>query len=327
MAISAKISFMKQLEKELSSFTTMDMMNRMMTAVANVSEGYDMREISIDEEHDDLTECFLEAISVQGRSRKTIEQYRGVIKRLLKEIRVSVRRVSVYHLRNYLTKLKDKGLKESTMEGYRQVFSSYFGWLFREGLIEKNPVVNLGSIKVPKVQRTIFTDVDMEIMRQNCASIRDKAIICFLASTGCRVGEVVRVDINDVDMKEQECIVTGKGNKQRTVYIDNITAMFLRNYLETRKDDNPALFVNRYGRRFREDGIREMLLRVEKASKIQHIHPHKFRRTLATNMAKRGIQIQMIAAILGHESIETTMKYISMNKDDVKIKYRQCYAM
>ena len=327
MAISAKISFMKQLEKALSSFTTMDMMNRMMTAVADVSEGFDMREISIDEEHDDLTECFLEAISVQGRSRKTIEQYRGVIKRLLKEIKVSVRRVTVYHLRTYLTKLKDKGLKESTMEGYRQVFSSYFGWLFREGLIEKNPVVNLGSIKVPKVQKLIFSDIDMELMRQSCENIRDKAIICFLASTGCRVGELVGVNIDSVNLDALECVVTGKGNKQRIVYIDNVTAMFLRNYLDTRKDDCEALFVNRYGKRFKEDGIREMLLRIEKVSGVNHVHPHKFRRTLATNLAKRNMPIQVIAAILGHEKIETTMKYISMNNDDVKLKYRQYYAV
>ena len=327
MAIGAKVSFMKQLEKALSAMITVSDMNKLMTAVADVSENFDMQEISVEEEHDDLIECFLQAIAVQGRSQKTIATYKGVIKRLMQEIRVTVRRVTVYHLRSYLAKLKEKGLKESTMEGYRQVFSSFFGWLFREGLIEKNPVVNLGSIKVPKVQKLIFSDIDMELMRQSCENVRDKAIICFLASTGCRVGELVGVNINAVDLKALECVVTGKGNKQRTVYLDNVTAMFLRNYLSTRKDDNEALFINRSGRRFKEDGIREMLLRIEKASGVHHVHPHKFRRTLATTMAKRGMPIQVIAQILGHEKIETTMKYISMNKDDVKLKYQQYYAV
>ena len=327
MAISAKVGFLKALEKRLATTTTVDMMNRLLSAVADVSEGYDMREITAEEEQDDLIECYLEAMSVQGRSYKTIREYKGAIKRLMNEIKVTVRRVTVYHLRSYIAKMKERGLKESTMENQRQVFSSFFGWLFREGLIEKNPVVNLGAIKVPKVQKMIFSEVDMEIMRQSCQNIRDKAAICFLASTGCRVGELVGINIDSVNLDALECVVTGKGNKQRTVYLDNVTAMFLRNYLETRDDDNQALFVNRYNKRFNTNGIREMLLRVEKAAGIQHIHPHKFRRTLATNMAKRGMPIQVIAQILGHDSIETTMKYIVLNNEDVKLKYKQYYAV
>ena len=327
MAISAKVGFLKALEKRLATTTTVDMMNRLLSAVADVSEGYDMREITAEEEQDDLIECYLEAMSVQGRSYKTIRAYKGAIKRLMNEIKVTVRRVTVYHLRSYIAKMKERGLKESTMENQRQVFSSFFGWLFREGLIEKNPVVNLGAIKVPKVQKMIFSEVDMEIMRQSCQNIRDKAAICFMASTGCRVGELVGINIDSVDLDALECVVTGKGNKQRTVYLDNVTAMFLRNYLETRDDDNQALFVNRYNKRFNTNGIREMLLRVEKAAGIQHIHPHKFRRTLATNMAKRGMPIQVIAQILGHDSIETTMKYIVLNNEDVKLKYKQYYAV
>ena len=156
MAISAKVGFLKALEKRLATTTTVDMMNRLLSAVADVSEGYDMREITAEEEQDDLIECYLEAMSVQGRSYKTIRAYKGAIKRLMNEIKVTVRRVTVYHLRSYIAKMKERGLKESTMENQRQVFSSFFGWLFREGLIEKNPVVNLGAIKVPKMQKAIF---------------------------------------------------------------------------------------------------------------------------------------------------------------------------
>ena len=326
MAIGAKVNFLKMLEKKLANTLTVDGMSKLLAAVSDVSEHFEMQEITQEQEHDDMIECFLNAMTVQGRSPLTIAGYRGTLKRLMDGIKVTTRNVTVYHLRNYIAALKERGLKDTTLEGYRQVFSSFFGWLFREGLIEKNPLVNLGAIKTPKVQKMVFSEVDMEKMRQSCKTIRDKAIICFLASSGCRVGELVKVKKEDVDLEKLECIVHGKGNKERVVYLDNVTAMFIKEYLNTREDEDEALFVNRYGRKFREDGIREMLLRVEVIAKIQHIHPHKLRRTLATKLHKRGMPIQTIAAILGHDHIETTMKYIVMDREDVKLKYKQYYA-
>ena len=326
MAIEAKESFLRQIEKSLSTVTTADTMAKTLSIIADVMDGFDMREITIEDEQDDMLECFLEAMDVQSRSKKTIAHYRGVLRRFLTDAKVPARRVTVYHLRSYLAKMKADGRKDSTLAHCREVFSSFFGWLFREGLIEKNPVTNLGTIKVAKEEKKIFTDIDMEKMRQNCSCLRDRAIISFLASTGCRVAELVDLDTETVDLDSLECIVHGKGNKERTVYMDTVTAMYLRNYLSTRKDKSEALFVNRYGRRFETGGIREMLKRLEAASGVDHVHPHKFRRTLATNMAKRGMPIQTIAAILGHEKIETTMRYIVLNKEDVKLKYKQYYA-
>ena len=326
MAIEAKVSFLKSLEKQMGAELTVNMMSRVLSMVSNVMEGYDMREINLQDEADDMLECFLQAMDVQGRSRKTIAHYRLILGKMLAETNVSARRITVYHLRSYLAKGKERGLKDSTLAHHREVFSSFFGWLFREGLIERNPVINLGSIKVAKEQKQVFTDIDMEKMRQNCTRVVDKAIITFLASTGCRVAELVGLDRSALDLENLECVVRGKGNKERTVYLDNVTAMYVRNYLATRRDRCPALFVTRDRKRFQTGGIRDMLKRLEERSGVEHVHPHKFRRTLATNMAKRNLPIQTIAAILGHESIETTMEYIVLNKEDTKLKYRQFYA-
>lgn len=327
MAIEAKTSFLRQMEKELASKTTADTMAKVLSIVADVMEGFDLREIGFEEEQDDMLECFLQALDVQGRSRKTIAHYRLILGKMLEETKVSARRITVYHLRSYLAKQKERGLKDSTLAHHREVFSSFFGWLFREGLIEKNPVVNLGSIKVAKEEKKVFSDIDMEKMKQNGRRAVDKAIITFLASTGCRVAELVGLDRNALDLENLECVVRGKGNKERTVYIDNVTAMYVKKYLATRTDDCPALFVTRTNERFNTGGIRDMLKRLEERSGVEHIHPHKFRRTLATSLARRNMPIQTIAAILGHEKIETTMEYIVMNKESTKMQYRQYYAV
>ena len=326
MAIEAKASFLKQLEKKLSTTTTADLMTRILSIVSDVISGFDMREMSFEEEKDDMLECFLQALDVQSRSRKTIAHYKLVLGNMLKELKIPTRKITVYHLRSWLAKKKEEGLKDSTLAHFREVFSSFFGWLFREGLIEKNPIVNLGTIKVAKEEKKVFSEIDMELMRRNCRRKVDKAIICFLASTGCRVAELVGLDRNAVDLDNLECVVRGKGNKERTVYMDTVTAMYIRNYLASRTDDNPALFVTRTNERFQTGGIRDLLKRLENTSGVEHVHPHKFRRTLATNMAKRGMPIQTIAAILGHEKIETTMEYIVLNKDSTKMQYRQFYA-
>ena len=326
MAIEAKASFLRQVEKSLSTVTTADTMAKTLSIIADVMDGFDMLEITTEDVKYDMLKCFIQAMDVQGRSKKTIEHYRGVLRRFLKDAGLTPRKVTVYHLRAYLAKLKERGLKDSTIAHHREVFSSFFGWLFREGLIEKNPVVNLGSIKVAKEEKKVFTDIDMEKMRQDCKRAVDRAIISFLASTGCRVAELVGLDRSALDLDNLECVVRGKGNKERTVYLDTVTAMYIRNYLATRRDVCPALFVTRTRERFQTGGIRDMLKRLEERSGVDHVHPHKFRRTLATNMAKRGMPIQTIAAILGHEKIETTMEYIVMNKENTKMQYRQYYA-
>lgn len=323
MAIDAKISLQTQMEKKMMTEITADVMNKVLRMMADVLEGFDVREIAITEEQDDLLDCYMDAMKVQGRSEKTLARYKYVIQKMMKAVSVPTRRITVYHLRNYLSAMKERGIQDSTMEGERQVFSAYFNWLQRESLIDRNPTANLGAIKVGKRQKKTFTDIDMEKLKENCKCIRDKAIISFLASTGCRVSELTGLDRDAVDLDQLTCVVHGKGNKERRVYLDGVTGMLIRAYLAERKDECPALFVNRYNVRLNADGVREMLNRVAFASGVEHVHPHKFRRTLATNMARHGMQVQEIARILGHDNLDTTMKYVMLDDDDIKHQYRR----
>lgn len=327
MAIEAKANFLNQLESKLRITTTADLMNKFLSTVADVMENFDLREIPSNKTQDDFLLCYLEAMKVQGRSEGTIAHYNGVIKKMLEEVNVSIRNITVYHLRRYLGNLKEtRGLKDSTLESYRSVFSAFFGWLFRETLISKNPVDNLGTIKVAKVVKDIFSDIDMELLRQACTNVRDRAIVAFLASTGCRVGELCKLKRNQVDLNNLECVVHGKGNKERTVYMDSVTAMLIRNYFQIRKDTSDALFATRDGVQFKEGGIRDLMKRLEARSGVSHVHPHKFRRTFATNMVRRGMPIQTVAKLMGHDKIETTMTYVVLFKQDTKYAYQHYYA-
>lgn len=327
MAIEAKTSFLNQLESKLRITTTADLMDKFLSTVSDVMEGFDFHEITSEEVHDDLLQCYLEAMKVQGRSEKTIAHYNLVLRKMLSDVNVPIRSITVYHLRRHLGNIKETNhLKDSTLESYRSIYSAFFRWLFRESLISKNPVDNLGTIKVPKVVKDVFTDIDMELLKRACTNERDIAIVTFLASTGCRVGELCKLRRDQIDLHNLEGVVHGKGNKERTIYMDSVTAMMLQKYFLVRKDDSPILFATKDGVQFNEGGIRDMLKRLETRSGVSHVHPHKFRRTFATNMARRGMKIQTIAKLMGHDKIETTMTYVMLYKEDVKHDYQHYYA-
>ena len=325
MAIEAKVDFMNRLESRLADELTAAAMAKTLAAVAEVMDHYQITAAETDEADfgDDLLEAFTDAMKVQGRTQKTIDRYVYVIRRMMDFVKVPTRRITVYHLRGYLSAEKERGISEQTLEGCREVFSAYFNWLQREDLIQKNPTANLGVIKVPIVTKKTYSEVDFEKLNQECRSIRDRAIIHFLSSTGCRISEMTGLNRDQVDLKAMECIVHGKGNKERTVYLDEVAGMLLGQYLETRKDSEPALFIGRGNRRLLPGGVRAMLKKLGIAAEVDHVHPHKFRRTLATNMARHGMPVQEVAAILGHEKIDTTMKYVVLNKDDIKSSYRR----
>ena len=330
MAIDAKMSFLRQLEAKSAEEMTMADIQRMMVIVSDVLEGFDMRERNAweDEGTDDLLDSFMASMQIQGRSEKTIALYRTLIRTFMEFAKAPTRRVSVYHVRNWLAAEKNRGIKDSTMEGNRQVLSSYFGWLFREGLIERNPMCNIGAIKVPKVEKETYSEVEMSKLMAACRTLREKAIISFLASTGCRVSEMVELNRNQVDLKNQEVVVHGKGNKERVVYFDSVTANLLERYLKRRKDKDEALFVgqgicDKTPKRLQPNGVRVLLKKIGKRAGVQHVHPHKFRRTKATELARHGMPIQTVSHLLGHEKIETTMEYVMQKPEDVKIEYRR----
>ena len=328
MPIAAKISLMNRTEKAIGSIVTAEELNTIMKAVADLLQEYDVFEIAGRESgKDDLLECYLDALKVEGRSPKTLERYEYVIRRLMRALGVPTRQVTVYHVRGYLSAEQKRGISEGTLDGIRQVFSAYFGWLHREGLIERDPMGNIGTIKGQKKQKQIYTPVEIEKLNERCADLRyterNKAIISFLKSTGCRISEMTGLDRKAVDLQTLQVVVLGKGNKQRKVYMDEVAGMMLAKYLETRTDSNPALFVGAKGERLTPGGVRAMLKELAGRAGVEHVHPHKFRRTLATNLQRRGMPIQEVAHILGHETLDTTMKYVMVDQENTRHDYRR----
>ena len=323
MAIDAKMSLVSQMEKRLSGALTVEQMDTMKTALMDALEHFRVDELVMDDEDDDMLDCFLSAMTVQNRSEKTIVRYRYIIGRLMDFVKVPTRRITIFHIRKYIEAEKQRGIKDSTLEGNRQIFSSFFGWLWREGLIERNPMANMGTIKVPKKERKEFTDVDLEKLNNACTGLRDRALLNFMASSGCRISEITGLNRDSVNLTTLECVVHGKGDKERTVFLSDVTGMLLRDYLAQRTDDNEALFIGLRKERLLPGGVRQMLNRLSERSHVENVHPHRFRRTRATTLARHGMPIQAVAKILGHEKIDTTMRYVNVNKDDIKYEFRR----
>lgn len=327
MGIEAKNSFTRRLDGILSHLVTADQVGLIMAQVSDALQYYDMEEIEQGSQaKDDLLDAYVANLTVECKSQKTIDRYVYVIRRMMDFVKVSTREISVYHLRNYLASEKARGIADTTMEGYREIFSAYFNWLQREGLIRDNPTSNLGPIKCAQKEKKIYSDVDFERLNQTCVQVRDLAIIHFLDATGCRVSEMTGLDRTDVNLNGMEAVVRGKGDKQRHVYLDQIATMYLKEYLASREDDNPALFLNRYGRRLQPGGVRFMLCELAEAAGVDHVHPHKFRRTLATDLARHGMPVQEIAKIMGHAKLDTTMKYVLLDTEETKQSYRRYRA-
>ena len=324
MAIEAKAVLLKTLEKSLSTQITAADMEKVLSTVADKLSTFDVQQVENESnEKDDLLDAYVSAMQIQGRSPKTIERYTYIIRRMMEQVKTPTRNITVYHLRQYLAQEKARGISDRTLESTRQVFSAYFNWLQREGLIDGNPTANLGAIKYQKKIKSIYSDVDMERMKYSCKSVRDRAIICFLRSTGCRISEMTQLNRDDIDLINLECTVVGKGNKERTVYFDSITGMLIKEYLKSRTDLFPALFIGKGSERIKPGGVRYMLCNLANVSNVEHVHPHKFRRTLATNLIRHGMPIQEVAAILGHDKLDTTMQYVVLDKSDVKNAYRK----
>lgn len=323
MAIEAKAVLLKGLEQQLSTQITAADMVRVLSAVSDQLAAFQVTQMERSRNLDDLLEAYISAMQIGGLSEKTIARYTYLIRRMMEAVNVPTRNITVYHLRQYLAKEKARGISDRTLESTRQVFNAYFNWLFREKLIDDNPVANLGAIKYAKKIKIVFTDVDIERMKFCCKTLRDRAIVSFLLSTGCRISEMCRLNRDDVDMNALECRVLGKGNKERTVFLAPVCAMLLREYLSQRVDALPALFIGRGSNRLSPNGVRKMLEGLEAESSVEHVHPHKFRRTLATNLIRHGMPIQEVAAILGHEKLDTTMQYVVLDKSDIKSSYKK----
>ena len=323
MSFEAKALFLREMEDKLSAIVTAADMGKILSALSDQMARYEVERIAAEDGPDDLMDAYVAAMQIQGRSAKTIARYTYILNRMMEHVKVPTRSITVYHLRQYLASEKSRGIADRTLEGIRQIFSAYFNWLQREKLIESNPTANLGAIKCQKKAKSTYSDVDLEKLKFGCKSIRDRAIVAFLMSTGCRISEMVSLNREDVDLTNLECTVLGKGNKQRAVYLDPVAGMLIRQYLNERTDKDPALFIGRRGKRLTAQGIRKMLSGLSEETGVEHVHPHKFRRTMATNLIRHGMPIQEVAMILGHDKLDTTMEYVVLDNTEVKNAYRK----
>lgn len=326
MSIADKQTLMRDVETQIASFLTVENVVKVMRVLSenmNVFEINRIADSTSDAESEELLKTFLNAKKLEGRSDKTIERYEYIIRKMYDAVNAPVSKISVFHLRNYLSDEKARGISDSTLDGTRQVFSAYFGWLQKECLITSDPTINLNPIKSIKKVRKPYSAIDIEKLKECCVKTRDKAIIALLLSTGCRISEICALNKKDVDYINKEIVVLGKGNKERTVFIDEVTAMLLQRYLDERKDDYEALFIGKGSERLTPHGIRNLLHRIAVKAGVENTHPHRFRRTLATNLIDHGMPVQEVAAILGHEKLDTTMKYVYLSKNNVKNSYNK----
>lgn len=279
-----------------------------------------------DDSAEGILKKFLATKRVEVIADSTLQRYKEINWALINYLGKPLEEITTYDLRFYLSMRRQIGkVSNRSLDGMRRCYSSFFSWLAAEGLISHNPCAALAQIKCRKMVKKPYSAAEMEKMRKACDNVRNLALVDFLYATGCRVSEVVRLDISDVDFEKMECIVLGKGNKERKVYLTEVAAMHLQEYLNSREDSCEALFVGR-GKRLGKNGIETIIKGLGKMAGVENAHPHRYRRTLATNLLDRGMNIQDVAAILGHADLKTTQIYCYISQANVKTAYRKYAA-
>lgn len=272
---------------------------------------------------------FIDAKQIEGCSERTLQYYRVTIEHMLGSIDTPIRKITTDEIRGYLVDYqKVNNCSKVTVDNVRRNMSSFFSWLEEEDYILKSPMRRIHKIKTKQPVKETITDEMIEKLRDNCTCVRDLAMIDLLYSTGIRVGELVGLNISDIDFEERECIVFGKGDKERRVYFDAKAKLHLQEYIDSRNDDNPALFVTLDAphARLKISGVEIRVRELGRRLNIDKIHPHKFRRTMATRAIDKGMPIEQVQKILGHSQIDTTMQYAIVNQNNVKVSHRRYIA-
>lgn len=274
----------------------------------------------------DYIGLFITSKRIEGCSEKTLAYYKVTIEKMVAKIGKTACNIKTDDIREYLSYYQiERKASKVTIDNIRRILSSYYSWLEDEDYILKSPVRRIHKIKTTKVVKDTYSDEDLEYMRDNCLSKRDLAIIDMLSSTGIRVGELVRLNKADIDFNERECIVLGKGDKERIVYFDARTKLHLAEYLDARSDNCPALFVslNNPSTRITINAVEVRLRELGKSIGLERVHPHKFRRTLATTAIDKGMPIEQVQTLLGHQKIDTTLQYAMVKQQNVKTSHRR----
>ena len=309
----------KSMSKELVSAVDM--------ALTALFQKYDVSEACTDlavcdDSNEKIINTYIASMRLEGRSDKTLKQYYDALTKLLDEIPKSIKDIRTndirYHLAHYQATHK---VSNATVNNRRKFLSAFFVWATREEIVDKNPMLKINSIKEKYVTKKPFSDIELAKIRDALEDNREKALVEFLLSTGCRVSEVAGLKVGNIDFRTGECVVLGKGNKERTVYLNNKSMYYLERYIGGFVDADRPLFMNARGRGMTKQNIEELMRIIGKRAGVSKVHPHRFRRTMATNAMKRGMPVQYIQVILGHSKLDTTMIYCIYDKEVVKAEY------
>ena len=319
------------IEQEMLAHLNNYQMEQLHKVLTHYLRGINVTPTDIPDENtnEKLHESFLAAKRVEGCSSKSLRYYQSTLNNMLSAMNKHAKHITTDDIREYLDKYQQKnGASKATIDNIRRILSSFFTWLEEENLILKSPMRRIRKVRTKTTVKDTYTDESLEIMRDNCGSVRDLAIIDMLTSTGMRIGELVKLNRADIDFIDRECIVFGKGDKERKVYFDARTKIHLQNYLDSRTDENPALFVSlqKPNDRLQISGVEIRLRLLGRKLKIPRVHPHKFRRTLATMAIDKGMPIEQVQHLLGHQNVDTTLKYAMVNQNNVKNSHRKYIA-
>ena len=309
---------------EMSGYLSISQMKKLQEVIVNVfaENEPEKRDIA----NADFLKLFLDAKKVEGCSERTIKFYRATIEHFMYQIKTPARKISTEEIREYLAEYqKNNNCSNVTIDNVRRNLSSFFSWLEEEDYILKSPMKRIHKIKTKVVVKNVISDEGIEKLRDNCESKRDLAIIDLLYSTGIRVGELVNLNIDDIDLDGRECVIYGKGDKERKVYFDAKAKVHIEEYINSRTDTNSALFVTLDAPydRLKISGVEIRLRQLGRKLQLERIHPHKFRRSMATRAIDKGMPIEQVQKILGHSQIDTTMQYAMVNQSNVKSSHQK----
>lgn len=324
MSVLAKQAFATELRDRLYDKLTTKDADVVIAELVEQMAKFNLEQIDTSEnskEYEDMVKLYCNTLSMEGRSEATVKRYERELMKFHAYDPTPIRHITVFNVRQYLAAEKARGIADSTLHGNRDIFHAFYGWLHREGLLPNNPCGNLRPIKGKTKERDPFTDVELERLKSVCCTIKEKALLSFFLTTGCRVSEVVGINREDVDFANHSIKVCGKGDKERYVYFNQVTEMYLKEYLRTRTDNLDALFISKYRNRMTKSGHEAVLKSLGARAGVQRVFPHRFRHTFATNLIRNGMPIQEVAVLLGHSNIDTTRVYAHTNQDRVKLSY------
>lgn len=327
-----RAALLSSIEESLSTMLDNDTLTRVSNKITCVLSDYEVTKRCTDlVVYEDLNERLIKrycaCLLVDGKSKGTIAGYARQIRKFADFTGTKLTDVGIYDIRYYLACEKERGISDRYAETIRSYISAFYQWLTNEDIITKNPCSNVKPIKYADKRKIPLSSVELDEIRQACMDSKERALIEFLVTSGVRVDELVNLEIADVNLQDMSVHVRhGKGNKERVVYINDIARSHLQKYLMTRSDPFTALFISRTGNSYTTNAIRTLVKKIGKRAGVSNVHPHRFRRTLATNLALRGMSVQDIQRILGHANIATTMEYICIDDTKVRASYQQCIA-